>query len=82
MKYKEFKTLLLPGDNYSPTVGEDVSGNVNFNDYVRYPLEAAAYFQDKMEFADMIVNAGIRLDYFDPAGTIPTDPRDPDNAKY
>ena len=74
--------MLLPGDNYSPTVGEDVSGNVNFNDYVRYPLEAAAYFQDKMEFADMIVNAGIRLDYFDPAGTIPTDPRDPDNAKY
>ena len=33
-------------------------------------------------FADMIVNAGIRLDYFDPAGKIPTDPRDPDNAKY
>ena len=82
LKYEEFKILLDFTTGYLPRVSEDVAGNVNFNDYVHHPLEAAAYFQDKMEFADMILNAGIRLDYFDPAGKLPTDPRDPDNAKY
>ena len=30
------------------------------------PLELSAYIQDKMEFTGLIVNAGLRFDYFDP----------------
>ena len=30
------------------------------------PLEFSAYIQDKMEFTGLIVNAGLRFDYFDP----------------
>jgi outer membrane receptor protein involved in Fe transport len=30
------------------------------------PLEAGAYVQDKLEFEGMILNAGLRLDYFNP----------------
>lgn len=37
------------------------------------PLELAAYIQDKMEFKNLIVNAGIRFDYFDPDYEIPLD---------
>ncbi|MEM7284235.1 MAG: TonB-dependent receptor, partial [Pseudomonadota bacterium] len=37
------------------------------------PLEMAAYIQDKMEFGNLIVNAGVRLDYFDPNFDIPID---------
>lgn len=47
------------------------------NGYDHRPREVAAYVQDKMEFQDMIVNFGIRFDYFDPRGKILADPRDP-----
>ncbi|MDD8017214.1 MAG: TonB-dependent receptor [Bacteroidota bacterium] len=34
--------------------------------YDKSPREASAYVQDKMEYGIMIINAGIRFDYFDP----------------
>jgi outer membrane receptor protein involved in Fe transport len=39
--------------------------------YVRKPMEFAAYIQDKMEYDIMIINAGVRLDYFDPNSKVP-----------
>lgn len=41
------------------------------------PISGSAYVQDKMEFENFIVNAGVRLDYFDSRATIPADPEDP-----
>ncbi len=38
----------------------------HLNVYTHYPVQYAAYIQDKMEFKDIIVNVGIRFDYFDP----------------
>ena len=35
-------------------------------EYIAKPLEISGYFQDKMEFDDMVINLGIRYDYFDP----------------
>ena len=49
----------------------------NNNEYTHYPTELSAYIQDKMEFNYMIVNAGIRFDYFDPDGEIPLDYSNP-----
>ncbi|MAL64654.1 MAG: TonB-dependent receptor [Candidatus Marinimicrobia bacterium] len=43
------------------------------------PREAAAYIQDKMEFENMVINFGIRYDYFDPASYYPSDRRNPAN---
>ena len=37
------------------------------------PIEFAAYIQDKMEFPNLIVNAGVRFDYFDSDYEIPID---------
>ena len=37
------------------------------------PLEWAVYAQDKIELGRMIVNAGLRFDYFDPDYLIPVD---------
>lgn len=34
--------------------------------YTRKPLQFSGYIQDKMEFTSMVINAGIRGDYFDP----------------
>ncbi len=37
------------------------------------PAELSAYVQDKMEFTGLIVNAGLRFDYFDPDYLAPLD---------
>jgi outer membrane receptor for ferrienterochelin and colicin len=46
-------------------------------DYDRKPREISAYVQDKVEFNDIILNLGLRYDYFDPNASIFTDPTDP-----
>ncbi|HUF10810.1 MAG TPA: TonB-dependent receptor [Rhodothermales bacterium] len=53
------------------------------------PVEAGAFIQDKMEFDFMIVNVGLRLDYFDAKGDVlqdfgrpQTSDRSPSDAKW
>jgi len=45
--------------------------------YLHRPSEYSAYIQDKLEFKDLIVNIGIRFDYFEPDGVVLSDPTDP-----
>ncbi|MBM4175217.1 MAG: TonB-dependent receptor [Ignavibacteria bacterium] len=45
--------------------------------YLNKPLEAAGYVQTKFEMFNMIINAGVRFDLFDPDGKILADPTDP-----
>jgi outer membrane receptor protein involved in Fe transport len=71
-----------------------IQNNLYYDTYTVTPRQGAFYLQDKMEFEDFIVNAGVRLDYFDavdekflyPTGLDPNDNPDsttvaPD-AKY
>ncbi|MGA0255642.1 MAG: TonB-dependent receptor [Rhodothermales bacterium] len=46
--------------------------------YQRKPIEASAYIQDKIEFDGLIVNIGLRWDYFDSDGPVLADENDPD----
>jgi outer membrane receptor protein involved in Fe transport len=53
-------------DNY----GREISSDISVGDSIFYygpkkPLFFAAYLQDKIEFNDLIINAGVRFDYFD-----------------
>jgi outer membrane receptor protein involved in Fe transport len=41
------------------------------NTYIHHPEELSAYIQDKLELGEMIVNVGLRYDYFDPDGVVP-----------
>jgi len=43
------------------------------------PFEFSAYLQDKMVFDAMVVNLGVRLDYFDPKTVYPSQIRNPAN---
>jgi hypothetical protein len=52
-------------------------GGTNRDDYERKPTELSSYIQDKLEFKDMIINIGLRYDYFDANSYVPTDPNDP-----
>lgn len=49
----------------------------NHDKYLRQPKEGAAYIQTKLEMFNMIVNAGLRLDIFNPDGVVLSDPTDP-----
>jgi outer membrane receptor protein involved in Fe transport len=48
------------------------------DDYERKPIEFATYIQDKVEYEDLIINIGLRFDYFDPKTMMVTDPRNPE----
>jgi len=60
---------------YQPDVPGDTT--VNRNTYLRKPDEFSAYLQDKIEVKDLIVNIGVRFDYFNSNSYIPSDPSDP-----
>ncbi len=47
--------------------------------YVAKPHELGAYFQDKLEFDDMVINIGLRYDYFNSDHVYPSDRRNPSN---
>jgi outer membrane receptor protein involved in Fe transport len=66
--------------NYEPEIRSDRS---IFTDiYKKKPIQFAAYIQDKMEFESMVINLGLRFDYFDPKTKYPTDWRNPANQDY
>ncbi|MGH7726781.1 MAG: TonB-dependent receptor [Candidatus Eiseniibacteriota bacterium] len=45
-----------------------------------HPLMGAAYAQDELDWKDLKVRAGLRLDYFDARSTVPSDLSNPANA--
>ena len=51
--------------------------NLNRHDYDVQPKELSAYIQDKLEFKSIILNIGLRVDYFDPNSVVSVDPNDP-----
>ena len=53
--------------------------SVGRQDYDQEPIEFAAYIQDKMEFEDFIINAGLRFDYFNARTDVLTNRRNPEN---
>jgi hypothetical protein len=66
--------------NYRPLVHDNES--VYTDAYRKEPDLAAAYLQDKMEFDMMVVNLGLRLDYFDPKMEYPSNYRNPANQIF
>ena len=71
-------------DDYVTVVENSVSGqreDVFLSTNGRYsytPTEFSAYVQDKVELGGLIINAGVRFDYFDSNGDVLRDPTDPD----
>ena len=45
--------------------------------YTVYPIDCGLFFSDKMEYKGIIVNAGLRAEYFDATEQKPTDETDP-----
>jgi len=51
--------------------------SVDNNEYLHNPNEFAGYAQVKIEAFNMIINAGLRFDMFNPDGVVLSDPSDP-----
>ena len=56
----------------------DPNQNLAIDIYQKEPIEFSAYLQDKLELNDMIINIGVRVDYFDSDGQVLNDITDPD----
>ncbi len=56
----------------------DPEENLSIMQFDKTPIEFSAYLQDKIELNEMIVNIGLRFDYFDSDGYVVSDLSDPD----
>ncbi len=63
--------------NYHPVIFPDNS--VYSDIYHVKPRAFSAYVQDKMEYQDLVINAGVRFDWFDPNTVYPSQLRNPAN---
>lgn len=67
---------LLDGGRLGTPLAMDDS-TIHSSSYEFSPFEFSFYIQDKIEFDKLIINTGIRFDYFDPQGQVLADPSDP-----
>ncbi|GJQ63164.1 MAG: hypothetical protein SCALA702_22170 [Melioribacteraceae bacterium] len=61
------------------TLGYSQEHSEGNQSYRKRPYEFSAYIQDKMEYDIMIINLGVRYDYFNSNSTLPADIRNPLN---
>ena len=72
LSYKDFQIIIDAANNYQPVLPQP--GAFNYNLYNANPYQAAAYVQDKIELDYLIVNVGLRFDYFEPDGNFLKNP--------
>jgi len=65
---------------YTPVIYPDSS--IHSDIYSHKPFKFSSYVQDKMEFESMVVNLGVRFDYFSPDAVYPTNYRNPANQLH
>lgn len=72
---QDYYNLQFSQSNYRPIVPDKSSAYHTF--YAAKPQEFAAYIQDKIEFDELIINLGLRFDYFYSDGRVLADQKDP-----
>jgi outer membrane receptor protein involved in Fe transport len=70
--YEDFQIMVDASTGFVPTL--PTPGSFNFNVYNTNPYQFAGYIQDKIELDYLIVNVGLRFDYFQPDGKYLLDP--------
>ncbi|MFH0734489.1 MAG: TonB-dependent receptor [bacterium] len=80
LDYESF-TILRDTANYkTPTIPSLITPL--HDSYQKKPVEISAYIQDKMEFDKLILNIGLRYDYFDANSKYSTDIFNPSPNKF
>jgi len=74
MDFVFFEVLRNRSNYLTPTIPNPVDQRGSIDIYSRSPQQFSGYLQDKMEFTSMILNAGLRLDYFKANAVYAPDP--------
>ncbi len=72
-----FRNTQASGLLYAPEIMPD--STVYSDMYEKSPVQFSAWLSDKMEYEDMVIELGIRAEYFDPKTTYPSNYRNPNN---
>ena len=72
LKYTDFQIHVDAASHYIPAL--PVPGDPDYNIYESHPYQIAAFVQDKIELSYLVVNIGLRFDYFQPDGSSLIDP--------
>ncbi len=72
VNYRDFQIVIDASTGFKPIL--PTAGSFNFNVYNANPYQFAGYIQDKIELDYLIVNVGVRFDYFQPDGKYILDP--------
>lgn len=72
LDYKDFQIVIDATTNYKPSLPKQ--GAFNYNYYSANPFQFTYYLQDKIELDYLIVNVGLRFDYFQPDAKYLKDP--------
>jgi outer membrane receptor protein involved in Fe transport len=74
MDFVFFEVLRNRSNYLTPTIPNPVDQKGSIDIYSRSPQQFSSYLQDKMEFTSMVLNAGLRLDYFKANAVYAPDP--------
>ncbi len=72
LDYEDFQIRVDASTGFNPELPEP--GSFDFNQYTNHPVQFSAYVQDKIELDYLVVNIGVRFDYFEPDGETLLDP--------
>jgi outer membrane receptor protein involved in Fe transport len=72
LHYEDFQIHVDASSGFVPALPH--VGDFDYNVYTNHPYQAAAYAQDKIELEYLIVNVGVRFDYFQPDGRVLKNP--------
>lgn len=72
LDYEDFQVLVDATTNFQPSI--PAPGTFNFNTYTNHPFQLSGYVQDKIELEYLIVNVGVRFDYFQPDADVLINP--------
>jgi outer membrane receptor protein involved in Fe transport len=72
LDYKDFQIHIDASSNFKPALPEP--GSFDYNTYTNNPYQFSGYIQDKIELDYLIINVGVRFDYFEPDGEVLVNP--------
>jgi len=72
LNYEDFQIHVDPSNGFVPALSKE--GSFDFNTYTNNPFQFSGFIQDKIELDYLVVNVGVRYDYFEPDGIVLKDP--------
>ena len=72
LEYQDYQIHVDETSGYKPQMAKP--GDADYNQYENNPYQLAGYIQDKIELEYLVVNVGVRFDYFQPDGMVLINP--------